>query len=244
MQRVEKKEIKEYLLNVLIKMGVDVDEEYIYIPDELTYSIIDAKIPHEVYEYFEAIYSSERKVIDITKIVGSHDIRNITNGNWFNDFISNPSKKENLEKYLVEPESLFNSQDELPKVFLKDGKYYLADGHHRIECALVDYYIKKSKGLSTSNIPLNIEVIQRVVPNDIEFVRRILSFLLINHIYKEDDFDNYIYPLVEVIDSNPDNPILRYLDTDILITKDSDLDEVLAKITEYKKKEESINVSK
>lgn len=244
MQRVEKKEIQEYLLNVLIKMGVDADEEYIYIPDELTYPIIDAKIPYEVYEYFNLIYSSERKVIDITKIVGSHDARNIINGNWFNDFINNSSKKENLEKYLVEPESLLNSQDELPKVFLKDGKYYIADGHHRIECALVDYYIKKSKGLSTSNIPLNIEVIQRVVPNDIEFVRRILSFLLINNIYKKDDFDNYIYPLVEVIDSNPDNPILRYLDTDILITKDSDLNEILAKIIDYKKKEESINVSK
>lgn len=244
MQRVEKKNIKEYLLNVLIKMGVIFDEQYIYIPDELTFPIIDSKIPLEIYEYFDSIYSGERKVIDITKIVGSHDARNIINGNWFNDFINNPSKKENLAKYLSEPHSLFDSQDELPKVFLKDEKYYLADGHHRIECALVDYYIKKSKGLSTANIPVNIEVIQRVVPNDIEFVKKISSFLFINHIYKEDDFDGYIYPLVEVVDSNPDNPILRYLDSDILITKDSDLDEVLAKIREYEKKEGTINVSK
>lgn len=244
MQKVEKKNIQENLLNILVRMGVDIDEEYIYIPDELFSPIIDSKIPRVVYEYFDSIYSSERKVIDITKIVGSHDSRNIINGNWFSDFINNPSKKEDLENYLVDPNSLFANPNEVPKVFLKDGKYYLADGHHRIECALVDYYIKKSKGLPTSNIPINIEVIQRVVPNDIEFVKKISYFIFVNHIYKEDEVDNYVYPLIEVVDSNPDNPVLRYLNSDILIMKDSDLNEVLVKIKDYEKKEENLNVSK
>jgi len=42
--------------------------------------------------------------------------------------------------------------------------------------------------------------------------------------------------MFEIIDSNPNNPLIRHIETQIIITKESNLEEVLTKIKKEKAK--------
>ncbi len=222
------KQDRSYLIEVFRKLGAIEDEKYIYLPDEAITPLKPANIPHEVYNYFELVWSNEQKEINIEDIVGSHDYRNYDLKTWLGNLLYNGITKENLEKYLKDPMSIFNEEYHTLKTFEKDGKYYLADGHHRFSCLYLHYHILKSQDKLPDTFKSKLKTTVRIIPNDLDFVSRFVNFCILNKLYSEDEVG--IIPEFRILDSNPNNPIIIHIKSKIQITKESNLDEVLKEI--------------
>lgn len=219
---------RSYFINVFRKLNAQEDDAYIYLPDEVVTPLVVADISPDVYNFFELVWSNEEKEIGIEDVVGSHDYRNYELKTWLANFLYNGITKENLEKYLVNPIAIFEEGPNSLKTFEKDGKYYLADGHHRFSCLYLHYHILKSQNKLPENFKGKIPTIVRTIPNDLDFVSRFVKFCVINNLYSEDEVG--IIPEFKLLDSNPNNPIILHIASKTKITKDSNLDEVLKEI--------------
>jgi len=223
---------RSYFIDVLNRFGALEDDTCFYLPDEVISPIKEASIDKIIYEYFELVWTNEKRNIEIKNIVGSHDYRNYNLKTWLMNFFTYVDKTH-LEKYFQNLNKLFKEENAL-KAFEKDGQYYLADGHHRFSTLYVHYHILKSQNKLPNSFPSNLPSIIRVIPNDIEFIRKFVEFCIKNHLYEEDEIG--IIPMFEIIDSNPNNPLIRHIETQIIITKESNLEEVLTKIKKEKAK--------
>lgn len=226
---------RRYFIDVFRRLGATEDDEFIYLPDETIKPLKEAEIDDIVYNYFELVWANEEKEINIEDVVGSHDYRNYSLKTWLANFLYNGISEKAFSKYLQDPNSIFDSKENSLKTFEKDGKQFLADGHHRFSCLYLHYHILKSQDKLPSNFNTSLKSIVRVVPNDINFITRFVKFCVDNRLYDEDEFG--IIPSFEVLDSNPDNPTIMHTESKVKITKDSNLDEVLKEIkTERKSK--------
>lgn len=226
---------KRYLLAFLENIGVKEDKEYIYLPEEVYKPIEDANIPSDIYDYFQLVFATEEKEIPIEDIVGSHDYRNLRLKTWFQNFLVHDVGPQVLENYLQNPKAIFQGREKQLRAFEKNGKYYIADGHHRFSTLYIHYHILKEQGKETTVIGPTIKSFVRVVPKNIEFIKRFNAFCITNHLYNEDEIG--VLPLFQIADSHPEHPIIRYKDTDILIDQNTDLEQILALIkTEQRKK--------
>ncbi len=219
---------RSYFIDFFKKLKALEDAEYIYLPDEVIRPILNANLSKEVYNFFELVWSNEAKDIEIEDIVGSHDYRNYELKTWLANFLYNGITKENFLKYLKNPLAIFENSQEPLKAFEKDGKYYLADGHHRFSCFYLHYHILKSQNKLPESFKRKLPAIIRTVPNDLDFIKRFVTFCIMNNLYGEDEVG--IVPEFEVLDSNPNNPIIVHIKSKVQITKDTNLDEALKKI--------------
>lgn len=219
---------RRHFIDIFRRLNAKEDENYIYLPDEVVTPIAPADIPTEVYSFFELVWSNEEKEIGIEDIVGSHDYRNYELKTWLANFLYNDITKDNLEKYFKNPMAIFEEEHESLKTFEKDGKHYLADGHHRFSCLYLHYHILKSQDKLPDSFKRKIKAIVRTIPNDLDFVSRFVNFCLLNNLYSEDEIG--VIPEFRIKDSNPDNPVIVHVESKVEITKDSNLDEVLKAI--------------
>lgn len=229
---------RSYFIDVFRKLKAKEDDLYFYLPDEVVTQIAAAEISTEVYNFFELVWSNEEKKIGIEDVVGSHDYRNYELKTWLANFLYNGITKENFDKYLENPMAIFEAGANSLKTFEKDGKYYLADGHHRFSCLYLHYHILKSQNKLPESFKGKIPTILRTIPNDLDFVSRFVRFCAMNNLYSEDEVG--IIPEFKLIDSNPDNPVIMHIESKVKITKDSNLDEILKEI----KKEAERNKNK
>lgn len=225
---------KRYLLTFLEKIGVAEDEENIYLPNEIGNPIEDANLSDDIYNFFQLVFATEEKEISVEDIVGSHDERNIELKTWFQNFFIKDVGPQVLEKYLQNPKAIFQGREKMLLAFEKEGKYYIADGHHRFSTLYIHYYILKSQGKTTNTLGATIKSYVRVVPKNIEFIKRFNAFCIANQLYEEDEIG--IMPLFQIADSTPEHPIIRYKDTEILIDEHTDLEQILPLIQSSKRK--------
>ena len=231
---------KRYLIDIFRKLGAIETEESFLLPDEVLIPLKDSSIPDEVYDYFQLVWANEECTIDIEDVVGSHDYRNLEYDNWFKNFLINDVGSHILEKYLEDPKSVFDNPNHTFSAFEINGKFYVADGHHRFSTLYLHYHILKSQNKIPENFPKKIKGIKRVVPTNLEFVKKIVAFCVANNLYNEDE--EGIIPLFQIEDSNPEYPVIRYVNSDILINPDSNLDEILSKINAYEIKTKKQNL--
>lgn len=230
---------RSYFIDIFRKFNTIEDTDYFYLPDEVLTRIKPANIPHEVYEFFDLVWSNEQKEIEIDDIVGSHDYRNYELNTWLANFLYNGITSDKINKYFQNPLGIFDDKHESLKVFEQTGKYYLADGHHRFSCFFLHYHILKSQNKLPASFQAKIKATVRVIPNDLEFIRKFVNFCIQNNLYSEDEVG--IIPEFELIDSNPDNPIIVHTKTKIKIDKNSNLDEVLTEIKKVDEQNKNIS---
>ncbi len=221
-----------YLIEFFRSIGVPETEDSFQFPDSVLTPIKSAPLTQDVYTYFIFAWPNEERVVDLSKVVGSHDERNIYNKTWLQNFLYDPPTPEQCQEYLKNRLNIFSGHDLMPCLFAYDDELYLADGHHRFSTLFIHSQVLKSKNEQPS---MQVKARLRVIPKNLDFVRRFNEFCLTNHLYYEDE--EGILADFEVIDSNPSYPILRYTNTDITITPDSDFDEVLSRIKNIPNKE-------
>ncbi len=221
---------RSHFLDIFKILGTIEDEDYFYLPAEALSPIKEAPLTSELYTYFELVWSNEKKEINIDDIIGSHDYRNYELKTWLSNFLYNDISREKFDKYLKDPMAIFDDENNSLKTFEKDGKHYLADGHHRFSCLYLHYHILKSQNKLPQSFNKKLPSIVRVIPNDLEFITRFVNFCVTNSLYEEDEIG--IIPIFKVLDSNPNNPIIVHISSNIQITKDSNLDEILKSIRE------------
>lgn len=219
---------RSYLITILKRFGAEEDSESILLPDAAIKPLEDADISDDVYNFFTYVWSNQEGTVHIEDIIGSHDQRNLKLKTWLQNFIINNVPQSTLETYLSNPKAIFEGKANNIRLFEKNGKYYVADGHHRFSTLYLHYHILKSQNKLPDDFPLIIPSIIRVIPNNIDFIRRFNQFCYENQLYRQDEMG--IIPDFDLVGFDPDNPIIRYLDTDILIDQNSNLDEVLDKI--------------
>lgn len=220
-----------YIVDIFKKMQADVTDEEIILPDSVLTKIEELKIPEEVYEYFLLVWSNEEKEVEIERVVGSHDWRNINNQTFLNNMI-NTCDKENLEKYLEDPSKVINKENPL-LLFEQNGQYYLADGHHRFSTLFIHYQILKSKNISLANFPTKFPAVVRTIPQNLEFVSRFVSFCLENNLYFADE--EGILPQFSMVSPNNGHPKINYDGTDLIIDENTNLEEFLNNLKEAKR---------
>ena len=180
---------KRYLIDIFRKLGAIETEESFLLPDEVLIPLKDSSIPDEVYDYFQLVWSNEECTIDIEDVVGSHDYRNLEYDNWLKNFLINDVGSHILEKYLEDPKSVFDNPNHTFSAFEINGKFYVADGHHRFSTLYLHYHILKSQNKIPDNFPKKIKGIKRVVPTNLEFVKRFVAFCVANNLYNYLKFD-------------------------------------------------------
>lgn len=223
---------KEYIIEFLKKIHTLEDGEYFLFPDEIFTPLKDASLSKDIYDYFQLVWAIEEKEINIEDIVGSHDWRNLELKTWLKNFLINDISPETLDKYLTNNKELFTDENSYLKAFEIDGKYYVADGHHRFSTLFLHYHILASQGLLPQDFPKTIKSFVKVVPKNIEFVKRFNNFCILHNLYYEDEIG--VLANFQIVDSNPDNPLIRYGNTDILIDSNTDLEEILKEINKEK----------
>ena len=221
-----------YLVDVFNRMQADVTEEEIILPSILATKIEELNLPEEVYDYFSLVWSNEKKEVEISDVVGSHDFRNVMQETFLKNMMQTCTE-ENLNKYLENPRGIIENSDEPFLLFEKDGKYYIADGHHRLSTLFVHYHILKSKNLPVDHLPTTFPAIVRVIPKNMEFLSNFRSFVYKNKLYDEDEIG--IIPYFTLVDSNHGYPKIKFDGTDFLIDENTDLEEALLKIKEQKR---------
>lgn len=220
------------------KIGTLEDADNFYLPDEVVIPLEEAPMITEVInplpDYFELVNNIERKSLPIEKIVGSADLQNLSLKNWLENFYY--YGEQGLSTYLelsnpitiFTDESVTQDNEKILKAYEVNGKYYLVDGHHRFSCLYIHYQILKSQNKLPESFKVEIPALVKIAPNDLEFVSRFVNFCAKYNLYDEDEFG--VIPQFKVIDSNPDNPVLLHYESQIKITKDTDLEEVLKQI--------------
>lgn len=223
---------REYLIDILRRLGAFETEESFLLPNEVLTPLKPANISEDIYDYFQLVWSNEECLIPLEDIIGSHDIRNLDLKTWLQNFLIKDVGRFTLEKYLISPKVIYDSKEHPLSVFEIDKKYYIADGHHRFSTLYLHYHILKSQNKLPADFPITIKGIKRVVPTNTEFIKNFIKFCIDNHLYYEDEHGIISY--FEVVDSSPDNPIIRYSESNIVIDQNSDFNEVLEKIKEVK----------
>lgn len=222
-----------YLVDIFKRMQADVTEEEIILPDSVLNKIENLELTDDIYDYFSLVWSNENKEVDLDDIIGSHDFRNINHGNWLQNMMIDCEEKR-LEKYLSNPQGILEDERNPILLFEHEGKYYVADGHHRLSTLLTHYQILKSKNLPLDSIPTKIPAIVRVIPKNMDFVKTFVSFCAKYKLYEEDEAG--MIPYFTQISSNDGYPIIKYEGIDFEIDENTNLEEFLLKIQEDKKR--------
>lgn len=225
---------KEYLIDFFKKIHTQEEGEYFLLPDIIFTPLKDANLSHDIYNYFQLVWAIEERGINIEDVVGSHDWRNLELKTWFKNFLIHDVGPETLNRYLTNQQDLFTERPNHLQAFDINGKYYVADGHHRFSALFLHYHILASQGLLPADFPKTIKSLVKVVPRNIDFVKRFNEFCIAHHLYYEDEIG--VLPEFQIVDSNPDNPTIRYGDTDIVFDSNTDLTTILPKIEETKKR--------
>ena len=220
----------QYLIDILKRFGAEEEEDVLLLPDEVVKPLEDANLGKDVYNFFELVWADTKKDVNIEDIVGSHDFRNLNLKTWLENFLLKDVGKYQLEEYLQNPKAIFEGDEKRICLFEKDGKYYVADGHHRFSALYLHYHILKSKNQLPEDFPVILPAIVRVVPKNMDFVKRFNSFCIENNLYYEDEEGTL--PIFLLEDSNPEFPVIRYPNTDIVIDPTTNLEEVLEKLNE------------
>ena len=247
MYKVEKKEFvptesyhrdRRIIIEAFQKFGALEDNDNFYLPDEVVNPLEESPtltgIPNDLCDYFELVSAIESKSIPLEKIVGSADSQNLRFKNWLGNFYY--YGEESLSTYLElsNPITIFTDKsvtqgnENTLKAYEVNDKYYLVDGHHRFSCLYIHYQILKSQNRLPTSFKVEIPALVKIAPNDKDFVSRFVNFCAKYNLYNEDEFG--VIPQFKVIDSNPDNPILLHCKSQVIITKDTDLEEAIKQI--------------
>lgn len=247
MYKVEKKEFiptesyhrdRRIIIEAFKKFGALEDDDNFYLPDEVVTPLEESPtlpgIKNDLCDYFELVSAIERKLIPFEKIVGSADYQNLRFKNWLGNFyyygeneLSTYLKLDNPFTIFTE-ESVTKDNEKVLKVYEVNDKYYLVDGHHRFSCLYIQYQILKSQNRLPESFKVEIPSLVKIAPNDKKFVNRFVNFCAKYKLYNEDEVG--IIPQFKVIDSNPDNPVLLHYESQVIITKDTDLEEAIKQI--------------